>query len=452
MKKIQFIPVLVCLSLLAECVNDPNTLGLSNSTFSSDYDVVVVDTVTVRVSTVLLDSFPTSNTGVLLVGGYNDAKLGRMQGEGYMQIGTGNTWTPPADAIFDSLVLIAHYSGYTYGDTTVAHNIEVRRVTQPFQVYSMPQFWINEGQYSALYTANSKFNGSAMRYSAQPIGSKKVRIRAHSSDSLMVRINDDLGREWLRLTKENSPDLIEDSRFSEYFKGICMGTDGTDESVIGIKTENIKIRLYYKTYVGEQLTQQYHDYTFTTNLFNYSRFTADRSQTSLNTLSLAADEVTSVKTDDMAFVQSGTGLVTKVTFPYLFRLLRLTDVLLVNQALLVIEPVKDSYNDQHPLPSSLTLYHTDKRNLPLQRVYANYNTNAYQSATISFDEEFDKSTGYQFVVTQLAQQLLSTDGSTDRGLLIMPDASQLNTTVNRAYFGAGGDYRIKLKIWYTKLQ
>ena len=154
----------------------------------------------------------------------------------------------------------------------------------------------------------------------------------------------------------------------------------------------------------------------------------------------------------MAFVQSGTGLVTKVTFPYLFRLLRLTDVLLVNQALLIIEPVRDSYNDQHPLPSSLTLYHTDKTNLPLQRVYANYNTSAYQSATISFDEEFDKSTGYQFVVTQLAQQLLSTDGSTDRGLLIKPTADQLSTTVNRAYFGAGGDYRIKLKIWYTKIK
>ena len=443
--------VLLCFTGLQGCVNDPNTLGLSDSSFTSDYSVVVVDTVTIKVSTVLLDSFPTSNTGVLLVGGYNDAQLGRTQSEGYLQIGTGDSWTAPTDALFDSLVLIAHYSGYTYGDTTVAHTVQVRRITQPFQVYSLPQFYINEGQYSSLYAANSKFNGSAMRSSSELLGFRSVRIRANSADSLVVRLSDDLGREWLRLTKEKSPDIIELSRFLDYFKGIGLGTDGSDNSVIGINSENLKIRLYYRTHANERLSQQYHDYTYSSGLYNYSRFIADRTQTKLNTLSLMNDEISSAKTEDVAFVQSGTGLVTKITFPYLFRLLRLTDVLIVNQALLIIEPVKNSYNDRYPLPGTLTLYHTDKSNLPLQRVYANYNTSSYQSATMSFDEEFNTSTGYQFVVTQLAQQLLSTDGSTDRGLLIMPPANELSTTVNRAYFGAGGEYSIKLKIWYTKI-
>ncbi|HTF20416.1 MAG TPA: DUF4270 family protein [Chryseolinea sp.] len=438
------------LGFLSGCVNDPNTLGLSNSTFSSDYGVVVVDTVTVRVSTVLLDSLPTSNTGVLLIGSYRDNKLGRIQGEGYIQVGIGSSWTPPTDALFDSLVLIGHYSGYSYGDTARAHTVEVRRITQPFQVYSLPQFWINENQYSSLYTANSKFNRSAMRYDAQPIGTRTLSIRAHSSDSLTVRLSDDLGREWLRKTKEQSPDIVEDSRFLEYFKGICLRTDGNDESFVGINTTDLKIRLYYKTYVGEQLTQQHHDYPSSTGLFSYSGITADRSNTVLSTLSSANDEIVSSKTENMAFVQSGVGLVTKVTFPYLTKLLRLTNVLLVNQAQLIIEPVKDSYSDTYPLPASLTLYHTDKTNLPLQRVYANYNTSNYQSATISFDEEFDTSTGYQFTVTELAQSLLGTEGTTDRGLLIMMPPEQLNTTVNRAYFGAGGDYRLRLKIWYTE--
>lgn len=452
MNKTFLILVVLMVSLLLGCVNDPNTLGLSDNTFSKDYGVVVVDTITVRVSTVLLDSFPTSNTGVLLIGGYDDQKLGRLQGEGYVQITTGDSWSPPTDAKFDSLVLVAHYSGYTYGDTTVAHNVQVRRLTQPFQVYSLPQFYINENQYSSLYAGGSKFNVSAMRYSSEPLGTGTVRIRAHSSDSLQVRLSDELGKEWLRLTQENSPELTDPARFIEYFKGICIGTDGTCKSVIGLKTENLKIRLYYKTYVNEELTQKYHDYIFSAGQYNYTRFVADRSQTQLSNLSIANDEVTSSKTDNIAFVQSGAGLVTKITFPYLYRLLRLTDVLLVNQAMLTIEPVKYSYNDDYPLPSSLTLYHTDKSNLPLQRVYANFNTSSYQSASISFDKEFDTSSGYQFLVTQLAEQLLSTDGSTDRGLLIMPPADQLKSTVNRACFGTDGDYRIKLKIWYTKIK
>lgn len=441
---------LLFVSVFLGCVNDPNTLGLSNSTFSSDYGVVVVDTVTVKVSTVLLDSFPTSNTGVLLIGGYNDPNLGRTQGSGYLQINPGDIWTPPTDALFDSLVLIAHYSGYTYGDTTHAHTVEVRRITQPFQVFTLPQFWINEGQYSSLYAANSKFNVSTMRCAEKPLGVRTVKIRASSTDSLMVRLGDDLGREWLRLTKEKAPDLTEDPRFMEYFKGICITTDGADQSVVGIKTENLKIRLYYKSYVGEKLTQLYHDYPFISGAYNYSQLVSDRANTPLHSLSLANDEVNAINTGNTAFVQSGAGLVTKVTFPYLTKLLRLTNVLLVNEAQLIIEPVKGTYSDNYPLPSSLTLYHTDKTNLPLQRVYANYNTSAYQTATISFDEEFNKSTGYQFTITELAQKLLSTEGETDRGLLIMTPPDQLNTTLSRAYIGAGGDYRLRLKIWYTE--
>lgn len=442
--------VLTLFGSLAGCVNDPNTLGLSNSTFSSDYGVVVVDTITVKVSTVLLDSFPTSGTGVLLVGGYDDPKLGRTEGEGYFQVGNGGYWTPPTDAVFDSLVLIAHYSGYVYGDTTAAHTFEVHRIAQPFQTWTLPQFWINENQYSALYADNAKFNASAMRADRLPLGARTVAVRPNSQDSLVIRLSDDLGREWLRMSKDNAPDVAELGRFLEYFKGVRISTGGTGQSVVGLNTEALKLRLYYKSYVAERQQQQSHDYPFSTDLFNYSRVSADRSNTALSELSLSSDEIETYKTDNQAYVQSGAGVVTKLTFPYLTRLLRLTNVLLVNQAQLIIEPVKGSYSDAMPLPSSLTLYHTDKSNLPLQRVYANYNTSTYQAATISFDNEFDTSTGYRFTVTQLAQSLLSTDGSSDRGLLIMPPPNELNTTVNRAYFGTTGDYRVRLKIWYTQ--
>lgn len=435
---------------LTGCTNDPNTLGLSNSTFSSDYSVVVVDTITVNVSTVLLDSFPTSNTGLLLIGGYRDNQLGRLDGEGYVQIGTGSAWAPSTDALFDSLVFIAHYSGYTYGDTTMGHTILVRRIAQPFQFYTLPAFWVNENQYSSLYASNSKFNGSVMRYDAQPLGTRTIRTRPHSKDSIMVRLNDDLGKEWLRLAKEQAPDLVESSRFLDYFKGICVGAANDANSIIGLNTADLKIRLYYRTYVSERLVQQYHDFTFTSDQFNYTRFISDRTNTPLGDLSLANNAIPSYKTDGMSFVQSGSGLVTKLTFPYLTRLLRLTNVLLVNQAQLIIEPIKDSFTAEYPLPSSLTLYYTDNTNLPLQRVTANYNANAYQSATIGFDNEFDTSTGYQFTVTQLAQNLLSTDASTDRGLLVMPTIDELNKTAVRAYFGHSGSYRVRLKVWYTK--
>lgn len=436
---------------VAACVNDPNTLGLSNSTFSSDYGVVVVDTITVNASSVLLDSFPTSNTGVLLVGGYDDARLGRIRAEGYLQLTTGSVSSITTDAVFDSLVLIAHYNTYSYGDTTLTPTFEVRRLVQPFQTWTLPQFWVNENQYSSLYTANSKFNGSAMRTDGQPLGMRSIAIRPNSKDSIMIRLNDDLGKEWLRLAKENATEVTDANSFLDYFKGIQLSVlSGTGGSVIGVKTENLKIRLYYRSYGGsDRLVERHVDFPYSAGLFSFTRFVADRTGTPLSSLSLQSNDISAANTDNMAFLQSGTGVVTKITFPYLTRLLRLTNVLLVNQAQLIIEPIKGSYSKTHPLPSSLTLYNTDKSNLPRERVYANFNTSAYQTASISFDDEFDTSTGYLFTVTQLVQNLLSTDASTDRGLLIMPPTEEMNTTVNRAYFGAGGDYRVRLKIWYT---
>lgn len=213
--------VLLVLSLaLSSCSNDPGVLGLSNSNFSSDYGVVVVDAMTVSVSTVLLDSIPTSGTGSLLIGGYSNSKLGRLQAEGYVQVAMGSAWEPPANAIFDSLVFVAPFSGYSYGDTTQVQTFEVRRVTQDFKTYTIPQFWINEGQYSALYTENSKFNASATGYDAQALGTGSVKLRPNSTDSLSIRLSDTLGKDIFQMAKDQSTTVTEGSRF------LAMTTSG----------------------------------------------------------------------------------------------------------------------------------------------------------------------------------------------------------------------------------
>lgn len=444
--------ILAFLLLLSSCSNDPGALGLSNSTFTSDYGVVVLDTMTVAVSTVLLDSIPTSGTGSLLVGGYSDNKLGRLQAEGYVQIGMGSAWEPPANAIFDSLVLIANYSGYWYGDTTQAQTLEVRRVTQAFKAYSLPQFWINEGQYSVLYTENSKFNSSAMSFDVSALGTRSLRIRPNSSDSLTIRLSDFLGQQILQLAKDQAGTVTESDRFLEFFKGIAINNVTVSPScVVGFNTENLKIRLYYRQYSDEALTRKYHDFPFNAGLFNYSKIDADRSGTVLENLKGQNDQLFAAASGNESFVQSGTGLVTKITFPYITKLLTTSEVLLVNQAQLIIEPVKDSYSDSYPLPANLTLYHTNKTNLPISRVTANYNSSEYQSAYISFDEEFDTSTGYNFMLTEYVTQLLATEGNTEAGLLIMPPADEINSTVNKITFGAGtgSSYRVRLKVWYT---
>lgn len=439
--------------LCTTCDNEPDSTGLTSNVIDQTFGVELVDTTTVAVSTVLLDSIPTSGTGTLLVGGYQDDMLGRLRSEGYLQIGNGDTWQPPATASLDSLVLVARYSGYYYGDTTNAQTFEVRRVLQTFKTYNLSQYWVDEGQHSALYTASSLYNSSSFQAEVPALGSKTVRLRPGSQDSLTVRLDDTLGKEWLQFAKDKNNNITEQSRFLEYFKGVAISNTSSDPAVVmGFTTADVKLRLYYKQYVSEQLKQQVHEFPFVSTFYNYNKISSDRAGTVTEKLTEKEEEIATAETEDIAFIQAGTGVVTKVSFPYISKLIDLDKVLIVNQAQLIIEPVKNTFDKDYPLPNSLTLYQTDKRNLPISQLYADYSTETAQTAYIRIDKEFDTSTGYIFTITQFIQGMLSTEGNQERGLLIMPPSTEINKTVNKVYLGAGrgAAYRVRLKVWFTR--
>lgn len=432
------------------CNNEPGSLGLAYSTVDKDYAVILVDTVKVAASTVLLDSIPTSGTGSILIGGYSDPKLGVLNADGYFQVGIGDSWEPADNAIYDSLVLVMNYSGYHYGDTSSTQTFMARRITAPFKTYSLPQFWVDEKQYSALYQESSLYNSSAIRYDVSVLGSKTFRPRPNSDDSVTIRLDDGLGREWFNLAKNESVTITQLDKFIEYFKGFSIAVSSVPEAVVGFATDEIKVRLYYREYADEKLVQRVHEFPFTSNLSYYTRISADRTGTILE--NLHNDELSAAETEDEVFIQSGTGVVAKVTFPYIRKMIDLEDLLIVNEARLFIEPVNDSYDEAFSLPQNLTLFETDKSNLPLAQIYADYNVTEVQKASISIDREFDKTSGYVFTITQYMQSLLSTEGNLQRGLLIMPLSDEINKGVERAYLnaGSGSAYRIKLKIWYTQ--
>ncbi|AYB29441.1 DUF4270 family protein [Chryseolinea soli] len=439
--------LVICLG----CDHDPGVLGLG-SNFSSDFGMMVVDTTTVQVSTVLLDSIPTSSTGSLLMGGYSDPKLGNLTAKGYIQV-TNPTWTPATVAFFDSLVLRIAHSGYYYGDTTQAQTIEVHRVTKDFKTYALPFYWYNEGQYSALYKAASLYNTTKTPVESTPLGSRQVIFRPNAKDTLTIRLSDALGKEWLTSAQAQAPDLVETARFLTYFKGVSIENASAQPAVVvGLNTDGMKIRLYYKEYSADKLTQKYQDFAFSSSLFNYSSITADRSATKLKDIATTG-EVISTASDDQVYVQAGTGLVTKIRFPHVHKTIDGKGTLLVNQAQLLIEPVKDSFDKNRPYPKTLTIFKTDRSNLPLAQLSADYNPSAGQSASYTEDKEYQTSSGYTFNITQYVQNLVGTEGNTDNGLLLMPPGTELTTKVNKIYLGvnnSGTKYRVKLKIWYTR--
>ena len=81
------------LSSLAGCEKQPNLgqFGYSNVADNGSANIVAVDSSTVLLSTVYVDSVASSGTSYLQVGTYNDAYMGQVTSQAYLQV------RPPAN-------------------------------------------------------------------------------------------------------------------------------------------------------------------------------------------------------------------------------------------------------------------------------------------------------------------------------------------------------------------
>ncbi len=436
--------------LLLSCNDEPSEIGTMFKSGDVSYGIAYVDTVTVKASTVLLDSLPTSWTGTLLTGKYQDNKLGTIQSDAYLQLGPSSTWNPEAEALLDSVVLILPYNGIYYGDTTIASTLSVHRVTEDFTLHSLPLYWVDEGNYPYFNAVSGLFNTSTFEYSSS-LGEKSFKPRPNSSDSLKIRLTDNLGSSWLTEAKRETNYFRSSAEFQKYFQGIVIReTSATSGSVFGFDAAGAKIRVYYRQYNNGVLDQTYFDLTYSTLYYQYNKISGDRTNTSLASLQPGNKIISVEVTNDEVYMQAGVGIVTKVEFPYIKDLHNVNDILLINNAVLVIEPVHGTYSSTRPLPLDLTLYHTNETNVPIAPMYLDY-SDTEQYATITFDEEYGTTSGYNFLITQYMQSPFTTSYTGKPALLIATPISEFRNSVTRACFGGGDhpDYKMKLKIYYT---
>jgi len=438
---------------LYSCSDSGSSLG-TGFTSESDFGVGFIDTMTVRTSTVMLDSVPTSGTGTLMLGQYNDPKLGVIESQVFMEMSNGTGWSQPStNATFDSMVLILPYSGYYYGDTLGTTEVHVYQATKTFTTYKLPLFWQYEGR-QPYFTAPSGyfFNSSHVDYdNTTELGSKIFKPHPHGKDSIHIRLPDDLGKTWLAEAKKTNNYFQSVTTFLDHFKGVTVKS-ASGSSIFGISGDKVKIRIYYKDLVSELITQLKYELPYTSSSFAFNRITADRTGTPLENLGNPKKIIDSRETGNEAYIQSGLGLLTKIEFPYLQSVKDIDGMQIVSSASLTIEPVKTTFPKTTALPQTLVLFQTDKSNQPIGPLQMDY-SRTEQSATIFFDNEFGVNTGYTFYMTQYVQALLNNPQTQANGtaLLLSTPLSDFLNTVNRATVGGGQhpEYRMRLNIYYT---
>lgn len=437
--------------VLLSCNDEPSEIGNVFKSGSVDYGIAYVDTLTVKSSTVLLDSLPTSWTGTLLTGRYEDNKFGTVQSTAYVQLGPTSGWYPDANSLFDSVALILPYNGIYYGDTTTSSTLSVYRVAEDFAVHTLPLYWTDEGNYAYFNSTSGLFNTSEFIYAGSTLGTKTFKPRPNSTDTLRIRLTDNLGRSWMTEAKQETNYFSSYLEFQKYFQGIALKeTSSSAGSVVGFDAAGTKIRIYYRQYVNEKLTAKYYDIPYSIVYYQYNKISSDRTNTSLASLQPSNKILSSSQTNNEVYMQAGVGIVTKVEFPYIKELYDTKDVLLINSAALVIEPVHGTYSTTRQLPLELTLFHTNETNVPIAPVYADYSDDL-QYATITFDDEFGKTSGYNFSITQYMQSLFTSTYSGQPALLVATPLTEFRNSVTRVCFGGGDhpEFKMKLKIYYT---
>jgi hypothetical protein len=428
--------------LLISC-EDTGILNADKNFGHANLQTILVDTFAVVTSTVLMDSVPTSNSNLLLVGGYNDSQMGVVSASTYFQIAYLANFLPDATSIYDSIALILPYNRYSYGDTTQSFTIHVHELSQTIKQRTIPPYVGNKN--SILNPVSALYNTSKVKYWPTPLASATLRFYPHR-DSAYVPLPKALGEKWYGIAKADTSFHFKDPiRFiSDYFKGIHITSDpGTDASIIGFRASKAKVRLYYRKIVGDILTATHVDFPVVNGFNQFNHISADRSASPVASL-IHSVAVPSSATGNVSYVQSGVGMFTKLEFPSLKEFFKNKNYILID-ALLEVNLVQKTYVDYTKPITALTAYVTDESNTLIGVLPAG---NSALTAPIRYDLEYSTNTKYSFTLTDfITSEIRSNTQNTQLALL----SPLVSAEVNRVAIGNRfhPTNKIKLKIYYS---
>ncbi|MDQ3290067.1 MAG: DUF4270 domain-containing protein [Bacteroidota bacterium] len=146
----------------------------------------LVDTTSINLSTVWLNSIANSNTGVLLAGKFYDNLIGTTTASASFQVNVNSSWSVSDEAVFDSINLILPYSGYTYGDTIQSSTLEVRSLAAIIQTETLPPYVGTEESNSYFYESTALYNTSNTPTEQNALATYTFKPRPSGNDSVRI--------------------------------------------------------------------------------------------------------------------------------------------------------------------------------------------------------------------------------------------------------------------------
>jgi hypothetical protein len=400
--------------------------------------MISIDTLTIDVSTIKMDSLVTSSESRILVGDYDDPLFGKVKSESYFQVSTSsynlygqNSDTDATGYVFDSIAMIMRYDDYYYADTTKVQTLNIHRILKNFKP--------NKDD-------NSFYNSSSLTYNESSLGTISYQPKPLGKDSINIRLSNEFGKEIFNKFKNNE---IENSTdFTDYLKGFVIRSSAvSSSSVIGFNMSSV-LRLYYSKGKGGGADDDFvMDFTISDATKQFNAVSSDRTGTLIQDLLLPKMNLSSVYTGNAGFIQSGTGIACRIDFPNIKQLKYISEKGAIVDAKLIIKPVKNSYSEMFLLPKTLSVYVIDKLNR-IKSTLANSAGETEVATLNTVSDEFDENVSYKLSLGAFLQKEMLKESDSKSGLLFT--LPSLSKEVGRVALGdqTKNESKIKLQIYY----
>ncbi len=429
-----FAPLLLIFLLSQGCSDeDSDAFTIGRNFINQQTSIVMVDSFTLSTSTFILDSFSTTSPDFLLTGVYNDDYFGKTSANAYFQIAIPDSVGIQENAVFDSLTIRLHYSGNVYGDTLQPFTLFVYRVNEIMEEPDEKYF----------------YNTTTFSCDEEPLGTLTFRPRPNYDTDIEIRLSDDLGKELMNFLMDESDEILSNSNFTEYLNGLVLKCGDNTQSVLSFAATDTLVNLeLYTHYTNEERKEVKYYFPLYTEGNYFNNLKADREGTEIEKLKTRKEEIISAETGNKTFIQAGTGVLTRIDFPSIYRIMEIEHRYIYYKAELIFKPVHQS-NAQVPFPKELVLFTTNKYNEPVSQVLDSDDETVVSE--FSFDKQYNEENYYSFDITSFLSSVLA-DAYVDEenGLVIGFSEDNLKSTLNRVVFDARltDSYRPMLKMYF----
>ncbi len=387
------------------------TFEIGQEFTDSNVRVISIDTLSLELSTFKFDSIITNVVDRLLIGQYTDAVFGTTTASAYFEMIPAD-YNIDNEAVLDSVALILGYDTYFYNDTTAVSQVRVHRLTE--EVTPEDEFF---------------YNTSTLPYELIPLAVQNYIPEPFDEDSLHITMPYSFG---LRIFNDIKNGFIgDDSELRQEFKGLSLQPGFQDNgAVIGFSVgfEESYLRFFYTIEDEFGTTELTYDLVVNPSVLEEKVFNNISSEGNPLLDQLTDQEIvlSSTESGDQSFIQSGSGIATRITLPSVKSLNDLAGTGTVLSAILQLRSPRSLLNDNLPIRDSLSVNLVDQNNEfqgPLRNnfspVYGVLNKELSE-----FNDDF-----YEIPIAAYLEQKLQEEFNIDDALIIYP--LDFTTSVDR---------------------